>query len=113
MAGMQLDDIRRAADEKYGPYVIEGVEGGPVTLLNPIRLSKEKRANLTGLQRVQEDPAADHDRLLRDMVRIVAESTSDAERLLEEIGDDNAVLAELLNAYGRAVQPGEASPSPS
>lgn len=113
MAGITLADIRKAADEKYGPYVVSGVPGGDVTLVSAVRLSKEARKKLTQLQEQQDDTEADQDALLRDMVRIVAESADAATRLLDAIGEDNAQLAVLLEAYGEASQLGDRSASAS
>lgn len=113
MAGITLAQIREAAEKKYGPFDIPDVEGGPITLLNPLRLSKAKRKQLADMQTAQKDPKADQDKLLRDMVRLVAQNKEQADRLLLSIGDDMPVLVELLNEYGRASQTGEASPSPS
>lgn len=113
MPTITLDFINEAADERFGPLVIEGVDGGPVTLLNPIRLSKDKRK---ALQDMQTDATDDVDAALdglRAMVKLVAKTPSDATRLLKAFGDDQAKLAVLLQEYGQASRVGEASPSPS
>lgn len=113
MPGITLADIRTAADEKYGPYVVSGVPGGDVTLVSAVRLSRDARKKLVALQEQQTDGEADQDALLREMVTIVAESPEAAQRLLDAIGDDNAQLAVLLEAYGEASQLGDRSASPS
>lgn len=110
MAGITLDNIRQAADDKYGPFVVEGVPGGDVTLVNALRLSKDKRKKLTDMQ---SDEDGDQDEKLRDMIRLVADSPASAKRLLDALGDDLAQLAVVLNEYGQAARLGEASPSAS
>jgi hypothetical protein len=50
MAKISLGDLQKAADEKYGPFVIEDVPGGDVVLLNSLRLPKEKKVELERLQ---------------------------------------------------------------
>jgi len=114
MANIQFDDIRQAAEEKYGPYIIEGIPGGNVTLLNAIRLPKSKRMRLVKLQSMQaKEMVKEQDQLLRDMLQLVAATADDAQRLLAVVGDDSALMAELLNDYGQKAQSGNASPSPS
>lgn len=110
MPTISLQDIRDAADKKYGPLVIEGVEGGDVTLLNPIRLSKDKRAALSALD---DDDSVDTQDKLESIIKIAAKTPGDAERLLGEFGDDLGQLAEALAHYTGGAQVGEASTSPS
>lgn len=102
MAGITLAQIRQAADDKYGPFVVEGIEGGNVTMLNAIRLSKAKRKKLADMQKLQDDPEADQEQMLRDMVILVASSKPDGERLLKALGDDMAQLAVVLEEYGKS-----------
>ncbi len=118
MPGITLAQIREAADKQCGPFVIEGIPGGDVTLVSPLRMSKAKRKKLTDLQKKQDELAAgdedlDVEQLLHEMVYVVAESKAAADRLLKAIGDDLAQLAVVLNEYGQGVQAGEASPSQS
>lgn len=112
MAGMTLDDITSAADAKYGPFEVEGVPGGSVTLVNPLRLHKDKRKKLNELQAKQENTDDQAD-LFRDMLKLVAKTPADAARLIEALGDDLAKYAVVLTSYGEAARLGEASPSPS
>jgi hypothetical protein len=120
MANVTLADIRTAADRKYGPFVVDLGGGVQATLLNILRLSKEKRAEFTAQQKRLEaaQEAADQDLeqitgALRDLLRVLAESYADADRLLSALGDDNAVLMELWESYNEAATPGEALPSGS
>ncbi len=116
MPGITLAQIREAADREYGPFVVEGIPGGDVTLLSPLRLSKAKRKRLTDLQKRQDnlgEDAEDMEKLLLEMVVIVAESKAGGDRLIKAMGEDLAQLSVVLNEYGKAGQMGEASPSPS
>ena len=106
MPKVTLASIRDAADKKYGPYVIE-VDGGDVTLVNPLRMSKAKRKKLEELDKVED---LDTDEKLAETIRIAC-SAADAKRLLAAVGDDLALLAEIVKAWGATAKVGEASPS--
>lgn len=108
MPTITLQDIRDAADKKYGPLIIEGVEGGAVTLLNALRLSKEKRAALSALDDQDDIDVQDK---LEQIIRLAAATEDDANRLLAEFGEDLGQLAEALGHYTGKTQLGEASPS--
>ncbi|WP_329022513.1 MULTISPECIES: phage tail assembly protein [Streptomyces] len=110
MASYTLDDIRSAADRKYGSTDIE-VSGETVRLLNPLRLTKAKRDSLLGLQEEMVRDDADQAALLSEAIRTVAQSETAADSLLTEIGGDLAVLAEVFGRYGESTQAGEASAS--
>ncbi|MER6314623.1 phage tail assembly protein [Streptomyces sp. NPDC001581] len=110
MASYSLDAIRAAAEARYGSTDIE-LDGDTVRLLNPLRLRKEKRAELTQLQDHMSGEDADQEELLSQAIRLVAEHPKAADKLLTEINGDLAVLAEIFDAYGRGTQAGEASAS--
>lgn len=110
---VSLDDIRAAAEAKYGSTDITLSDGQVVKLLNPLRLSKEKRAKLTELSKENEgsENIDDTQEQLEGTIRLVAERAVLAEQLLEEVGGDLAVLATILESYNEGAQVGEASPS--
>lgn len=114
MAQFTLDDIRSAAELKYGSTDIV-VGDTTIRLLNPLRLSKAKRDELTALQKSAgegEDGAeVDQVEMLRDSLRLVAESPEKVEVLIDAVGDDLAVLAQVFASYGEGTQVGEASAS--
>ncbi|MFE2104307.1 phage tail assembly protein [Kitasatospora sp. NPDC059463] len=110
MAQYSLDDIRAAAEAKYGSTDI-AVGGDVVRLLNPLRLPKHAREELTDLQVLLGDDEADQEELLSDAIRLVAEHAVQAEKLLTAVGGDLAVLAEIFDRYGKGTQAGEASAS--
>lgn len=115
-----LDDIRAAADKKYGSYDINLGDGATVRLLNPLRLHADKRAELSALQTELkgvdtegDEAVADVDQadVFRRMIRTVADVPALAERLIELVGDDLGVLATIVSDYGKGTQQGEASAS--
>jgi hypothetical protein len=110
MPKITLDDIRQAADEKFGPLVIEGIEGGDVELLNPARLSKQKRHDLKEVVGNEEMDEGDR---LAEIVKITARSAGESKRLLSAFKEDVGALAVILESYNKGSQMGEASPSAS
>lgn len=112
MPSITLADIQTAADKKYGPLVIEDIPGGPVELVNPIRLSKEKRAKLKDLDKADEAGEIDVDEKVAECIRLAA-NPADAKRLLAALGGDLAQLKEVIEQWSSSGQSGEASPSPS
>ncbi|MEU9795065.1 phage tail assembly protein [Streptomyces sparsogenes] len=115
MASFTLDDIRAAADAKYGSTDIEVDAKTTVHLLNPLRLPKGKRDQLIKLQDELDTDKADVDQeqLLSDAIRLVADHPKKAEALLTAVGGDLAVLAQIFETYGKGTQVGEASASAS
>ncbi|MFI6275938.1 phage tail assembly protein [Streptomyces sp. NPDC050988] len=110
MASYSLDDIRAAAERKYGSTDIE-VGGESVRLLNPLRLPKTRRDELLALQEQMGKEDSDQAELLSKAIRTVAQSEKAADTLLGEVGGDLAILAEVFRHYGESTQAGEASAS--
>ncbi|MFE9924266.1 phage tail assembly protein [Streptomyces sp. NPDC005774] len=110
MASYTLDDIRTAADAKYSSTDIAVDEKTTVHLLNPLRLPKEKRAELVGLQDKLDSDEKDVDQgeILAEAIRLVADHPKKADALLSAVGDDLAVLAQIFETYGKGAQVGEA-----
>jgi hypothetical protein len=105
---MKLDDIRNAAEAKYGSLEIE-VGDKTVRLLNALRLPKTKRDEIAKLQDRLKEEGADQEAIMRDLIRVAADTKGGADILLRAVGDDLTVLAEVLNEYGKKTQAGEAS----
>ncbi|NEA50457.1 phage tail assembly protein [Streptomyces sp. SID10815] len=110
MASFSLDDIRAAAEARYGSTDIE-LADRTVRLLNPLRLSKAKRDDLSALQDHLGADGADQEALMSEAIRLVAESDSAADALLDVVNGDLALLAEIFDRYGKGTQVGEASAS--
>lgn len=104
MPSISLQDIQEAADKKFGPFVVEGVPGGDVTLANPLRMSKDKRKKLFDLKDVTEENI---DEKFADLIRL-GTSPAEAKRLLAAIGDDLATLKEIVESWLKGSQAGEA-----
>lgn len=107
MASYTLDDIRAAAEAKYGATEINF--GSDICrLLNPLRLPKEKRAELLKFQDQLDGEDADQEEVLGQAIRLVAESQPAANKLLKAVGSDLALLAQIFETYGKGTQVGEA-----
>lgn len=108
MANFTLDDIRAAAEAKYGSTDIDLGGGEILRLVNPLRLSKEKRDRLTSIQNDLDAEDADQGDVMREAIRIVADDGEKAERFLGYVGDDLALLATVFETYSGDAQVGEA-----
>lgn len=131
MADFTLADIQAAADAKFGDCRIALGGNEEVILRNGLRMPKEERRELTGLQKrldalqsddeeiqqselmPDEDQADAMTRLIRDILSLVAADKATVTTMLSRIGDDLPTLLQVLTEYGQVAQPGEASPSPS
>lgn len=111
MAGYTLDDIRAAADRKYGSTDISLDDTVTVRLLNPLRLSRSRRDELATLQDRMAEEGADQEGLMKEALLLVADTPAKGKALLKAIGDDLATLAATFEAYGAGTQMGEASAS--
>ncbi|MEU9605459.1 phage tail assembly protein [Streptomyces sp. NPDC048057] len=113
MASFSLDDIRAAADAKYGSTDIEVDEKTTVHLLNPLRLPKGKRKELEAIQERMDADDADQEALLAEAIVLVSDHPKKGEALIKAVAGDLAVLAEIFETYGKGAQVGEASASAS
>ncbi|WP_367135788.1 phage tail assembly protein [Saccharothrix sp. HUAS TT1] len=112
MSSFSLDDIRAAADRKYGSTDIQ-VGDTTVRLLNPLRMPKAQRDKLVGIQKEMEGEGDEVDQVavFQNAIKTIAESASQAKVLISAIGDDLGVLAEVFERYTEGQQVGEASSS--
>lgn len=106
MPRFTLEHFQEAADKKYGSTVIT-LPDGDVTLENPLRMTKQRRKALTDCELIE-----DTDEKLQAVIKAACKP-ADAKRLLAAVGDDLAVLADIVTEYMQSAQVGEASPSPS
>ncbi|MGW6600606.1 phage tail assembly protein [Streptomyces sp. NPDC055036] len=111
MASFSLDQIRAAADAKYGSTEIEIDEKTTVALLNPLRLPKAKRDELSAIQDRMDAEGADQETLLSEAIILVADHPEKGEALLKAVNGDLALLAQVFETYGKGAQVGEASAS--
>lgn len=108
-----LDNIRAEADKKYGMTEIE-VDGVNCRLLNPLQLSKEKRAELEAVQeRLEKSDDSDEDvaDVIAAALRVVAKTEREGDALIDGIGDNLALLVTVFETYNGKEEAGEASPS--
>lgn len=110
MPSFSFDDIREAAERKFGPYTITGLEGGDVTLVNYLQLDKSKRDKIDGLDDDAEKSADDR---LTEVIRLAAKTPADSKRLLAAAGNNLALLRSVIDGWTEASQVGEAQPSSS
>jgi hypothetical protein len=112
---MKLEDIRAAAEKKYGSFPIELSEDSTVTLLNPLRLSKASRKKLLSFQETANDEDAEQDQedMIEDMLRLVCESEKAGDLLIAAVDGDLAVMMSIFEEYQETVSLGEASASES
>lgn len=113
MATYTLDDIREAADKKYGGLTIELGEGHGVTLRNVLRLSREERGKIEQLQDREDESVDETIEGLREAVLTLADSSDNGRALLDLIGDDAALLIHIFKTWQGQTQAGEAQPSES
>jgi hypothetical protein len=107
---LTLDDIRAAAEAKYGSLPID-LGSVTVKLLNPLRMAKKNREALQAVQSKLGEDDADQEALLREALTLVCENGPQAKALLKEVGDDLAVMATIFERYVEGTSSGEASPS--
>lgn len=118
MPTITLDKIRADIESKYAPVVID-LGDAKVTLTQVLRLSKAKRKALMDAEKAREENSGeefDEDGLLehmRNILRIVATDTDEAEYLIETVGDDLVLLSEVITSWREDTQAGEASSSAS
>lgn len=112
-----LDDIRNAAEEKYGSTWLE-LAGGEVELVNVLRLPKEKRKVIMNIAKKADEEGdekeTDVDETREDLLAglVAACRTSAQGKILEEeIGGDTVFVIEVFSLYMKETQAGEASPS--
>ncbi|WP_413800091.1 phage tail assembly protein [Streptomyces iranensis] len=110
MTRVTLDDIRRAAEAKYGDFDIALPDGATVTLRSPLRMSAEDRALLGDIEQLA---AAGDTEAITEALKIAAKTPEQGRRLLDAIGGDLAMAAVLFEQWAQAVSVGESSASAS
>lgn len=127
MATMTLDELRQDVEQRYGDFIVTLPDSVEVRLRSALRMPKEDRAKLRKLQQrfsdLQDETEGSHDsdeardpdsieddmlEVVRDQIIVLADNKSHARRLLDEIGDDLAMLMGLVQSYMETTMPGEA-----
>lgn len=115
MPSMTLDDLNKAADKKFGNFEIELEGEETLVFLNPLRLPKDRRKQMTRIfegdilkARVEEDDDLDMYDLYAEAFAVAAATPRHFERLAEVIGDNPAQWSILFQAYNGESELGEA-----
>lgn len=116
MASFTLQDIVDAAERQFGSTEIQIDENTTVTLVNVVRLPREKRQRLIQLQKEldgegkTEEELAEVDQvpLLEESLRLVAKTEAEGDKLIAALGGDLALLASTFSFYGKETEVGEA-----
>lgn len=115
-----LDSLREELDHKYAPFQIE-VDGEVLVLRNLLRLPElERNAAVELMAEVdkmseQDESAETLSKLRQALAEVLVLVTADGKgkKLVAAMGDDLALYMEVVQQWGAATQPGEASNSPS
>lgn len=107
MATLSLDNIREAADKKYGSLNVD-LGDEVVELKNPLRLPKEARDKLSKLDKADED--SDPLAYFAELYELLA-GKAGARALLKALGEDIPLHMELISNLTSETELGEASPS--
>jgi tail assembly protein len=110
MSRVTLDEIRRAAEQRYGDFDVALPDGTTVTLRSPLRLSREDRQLLGDVGQLADVGDVE---AITEALKIAAKTPAQGERLLAAIGGDLTVAAVLFEQWAQAVSVGEASASAS
>jgi hypothetical protein len=124
-----LDDIRAAADKKYGSYDVDLSDGTVVKLRNVLRLSKVERKELAKLEselkvkpkdadengdvETEVDEEVDQQEILEKQLVIVAHNKAAGKALIKEINGDFGLLLHIYTEWGSSTELGEATASES
>lgn len=115
-----LANYRKVVEEKYAPVRIQLDEEGKevLELIPALRLPKEKREQLSKLQASREkhgegDVTTLDDLIgfLQEYVRVIGSDKRMVDKLLKTVGDDAAILSEIISDYSGDTEAGEASTS--
>lgn len=106
-SAITLDFIRDAAERKYGARAVELGDGKTISLINPLRLPKEKREALSDLDFSDSEEPVEY---FREAFTLVS-SKAEADRICKALGDDPALYMALFEEYMNGTELGEASPS--
>lgn len=109
------NDVEAETNEKYGPFVLEDVPGGDVTLRNIYRLTENERHRVRELNAKLKAAKGDVDTVLNaatELLELVALGDGGV-RLVEALAGEAPKIMHVLNLYMEATQPGEALHSES
>ena len=100
---LDLDALRAEANNKYKNLTVRGV-----VFRGLMRVSKDERERFDELAAARRAGESRVTEFYRDVLMLVADDKAAAEALLDEIGEDAAVLDTLVSLYFERTQVGEA-----
>lgn len=115
MATFTLTDLRNEVTKKYAPTVIENGDDKYI-LQNLMQMPEKQRRAIEALVDSIQDEPEDGDNVesqtgvFRQII-VAAEGNGRGEELLDLLGDNLAMLVELVNSWMEGTQLGEASQS--
>lgn len=116
MATFSLTDLRNEVSKKYAPTVIENGDD-TYTLLNLLQMPTKKRDKVMELvdqieseEKAAELPIGEQVKIFEDIL-VAAEQNDRGKELLELLGDNTAMLFELIQRWMEGTQLGEAEQS--
>jgi hypothetical protein len=116
MPAINLSDIQKAAEKKFGDFEIH-VGEEVLYFSQALRMEKAKRRELAKAMNLRERSQTDNDDdlydVFKDAFRITARGEGTFDKLYAAVGDDPAVWQELFQEFTESTQAGEASPSES
>lgn len=117
MATYTLSDLRAEVERKYAPTIIEG-EYTTYTLLNMLQIPGKRQDRVMEIiDGVQEMDASGEDVSIKDQLAMfkelicLAEKDERGERLLDELGENTALIMEIATNWMESSQVGEAEAS--
>lgn len=103
---MDLTEIKRIAEEKYGPFPFK-INAKKTVLMKPaIRLTKDQRAELKGL--LDTDADTDVEERLEAVIRMACNTEADAKAVIAACGGDIPILVTVVTEWAKATKVGEA-----
>lgn len=114
MATFTLEDLRNEVSKRYAPTVIQN-GGDEYVLQNMLQLPAEKRDEVMDLVERFENggedmPLEDQVSIFKEII-IAAEDNDRGNELLALLGDNTALIFEVINRWMEATQLGEAERS--
>lgn len=114
MATFTLDDIRAAADRKFGGMTIPLSDGTNVEMKNVIRMDKGHRDRVKNAQSAFDEISGrddvDEDELIeavRTLIRAIVSNDHYTDRLFDELGQDSGLILTVLTSYAGGGEVGE------
>jgi hypothetical protein len=107
-SSFSLDDIRAAAERRYGAVPFDLPDGRTLKLLNALRLPKAKRDALAETQKRSKDEDVDQEAELVAMLKLLADDENLVDEMVASFDGDLGCVAAMFDLYKQETEPGEA-----